>query len=305
MRRARALTIMFGLALTLTGACVGQEDEAGADPGADDAPEPAKTYAVKRKQNLAYVSSEVGRRKLDLYLPEGLDKAPVLLYIHGGAWITGDKRIYNKLGKRFAKAGIAAAVINYRRGNGARHPAAVEDAAAAFAWLRTNAAKYRLDPEAIILAGHSAGGHTAGLLILDERYLAAVGEKAEHVRAAIGLEGIYDLPKLVEVWPEYQSMFVGKTFGDEPGAWVQASPQYHKSAAKVPWLVIHSPEDELVDMAQSERFVARLRELGKAVTFAKDFDTDHFDTVLKIGASSKETVSETMLDFIRARLAAR
>ena len=99
----------------------------------------AKTrYKIKVVRHLPYVADKkVGRRKLDLYLPRTEKKGPLLLYIHGGAWIAGDKRSSAHIGKALARKGIATAIINYRLAAPDKdgHPAATLDGAAAFAWL--------------------------------------------------------------------------------------------------------------------------------------------------------------------------
>src|SRR5205823_12079465 len=74
------------------------------------------------------------KQKLDLYLPKDKKPAPVFLFIHGGAWRSGDRSQYQPLGNRFAKEGLLTIVPNYRLAPKDPHPAQIEDVAAAFAW---------------------------------------------------------------------------------------------------------------------------------------------------------------------------
>ena len=78
-----------------------------------------------------------GKQKLDLYLPEGKQNFPILFFVHGGAWRLGDRSNYRKLGEHFSRQGIGVVIPSYRLAPIYRHPAQVEDVAAAFAWTVT------------------------------------------------------------------------------------------------------------------------------------------------------------------------
>jgi len=86
---------------------------------------------------------------------------PAVVVIRGGAWQQGNREGYGFIAAAFARAGIAAASIQYRIAREAPFPAAVQDAKAAVRWLRANAAAYRINPAAISALGGSAGGHLA------------------------------------------------------------------------------------------------------------------------------------------------
>ena len=112
------------------------------------------------------------KHKLDLYLPKGKKNFPVLVFLHGGSWRSGDRSVYPLFGNRFAKPGIGVAIPSYRLMPKNPHPAQIEDTAAAFAWVYKNIAQYGGDVSRIYVAGHSAGGHLVALLALDPVYLA-------------------------------------------------------------------------------------------------------------------------------------
>lgn len=269
----------------------------------------AKVYKVKTHKSLSYVADKkVGRRKLDLYLPKTTERFPLFLYIHGGAWISGDKSQYSKMAKSFASRGIAVAVINYRlstRSNGVKHPDPVSDGAAAVQWLKKNAKTYGYMDDCIVVGGHSAGAHMTGLLTLDPTYLAKREEKTSVIAGAIGLEGIYDIPGLIKRWPDYRGDFIALAFGSELG-WSAASPQsYCNGKEKTPWLVIHSPKDELVDMPQSENFVKALKAKGVATSFFKKLDSSHFGTVQNLGSKKGKETEDQIVDFINGLVEAR
>jgi acetyl esterase/lipase len=141
---------------------------------------------------------------LDVYAPHGAESAPVVLFIHGGGWTTGDKNIYLELGNVLAGwYGLVTVIANYELSADpwhAVHPDHVEDAARAFAWTYRHAAEHGGDPGRIFVVGHSAGGHLAALLGTDPSYLQAEGLDTSLVRGVVALSGLYDLGDLA-AWP--------------------------------------------------------------------------------------------------------
>ena len=105
-----------------------------------------------------------GPRRVRIYRPrEGT--LPVALFLHGGGWTVNDVDTHDELCRRLAKrSGWALASLEYRRAPEHRHPAQLEDAHAAFGWLRENAASFGCDPESVALVGESSGGSIAASL---------------------------------------------------------------------------------------------------------------------------------------------
>jgi hypothetical protein len=131
---------------------------------------------VQVTKDLVYMDGKPeaeNKHKLDLYLPKDKKSAPVFIFFHGGAWKTGDRSQYPALGYRFAKQGILTVVPSYRLAPKNPYPAQIEDAAAAFAWVANHIQEYGGDTNRIYVGGHSAGGHMAALLALDDRHLKA------------------------------------------------------------------------------------------------------------------------------------
>ncbi len=237
--------------------------------------------------DLAY--GEGDRNVLDLYLP-AQQGAPLLLFVHAGAWIKGDKAEYAELGRFYASQGIATAVINYRRSlNGAnRHPGHVEDLVTALAWLQQQRSRFGFGAE-VYVSGHSAGAHMAGVLTTSSDFGKVV------LAGCIGLEGIYDIPRLHQVFPTYKDWFLTHAFGDE-ALWPAASPQFQAVINPMRWLVIHSLQEELVDLQQSTDWVRKLtQEQVPAELVASDFGS-HYDVVR--AAAKPSAVSEAIITFI-------
>ena len=140
--------------------------------------------------------ADADKHKLDLYLPRDKKNFPVLVFVHGGSWRTGDRSQYKALGERLARAGIGVAIPSYRLMPQNPHPAQIEDVAAAFAWVVRNISQHGGDTSRIYLSGHSAGAHLAALLALDEKYLAKFDLARKAIRSVIAMSGIYNVDEL-------------------------------------------------------------------------------------------------------------
>src|SRR4029450_12833743 len=136
------------------------------------------------------------KQRLGLGKPASIAKAPVLLFIHGGGWSIGDKAHAAPDKARWANSkGWAFASANYRLVPQATVEQQAADVASAIAWLRANAAREGLDPNRIVLMGHSAGAHLVALVGTDPHYLKAAGVPMGAVKGVVLLDGAgYDVP---------------------------------------------------------------------------------------------------------------
>jgi acetyl esterase/lipase len=127
------------------------------------------------------------RQRLDIYKQPGLAKAPVVLFVHGGAFIRGEKdsnpEIYGNVTRYFARHGCIGVNMEYRLAPDAPYPAGAQDVGLAVAWLRERAQEHGGDPERIVLVGHSAGAAHAGAYVCDPAARPASG----HGVAALAL----------------------------------------------------------------------------------------------------------------------
>lgn len=117
---------------------------------------------------------------------------PVVVFIPGGSWNSGDPRDYRFVGRQLARRGFIVINAGYRLGPPGRFPAMVEDGAAALAWVESNAARFGGDPAGVCLMGHSAGAYNAAMLALERQWLGRAGLPEHFVRGFIGLSGPYD-----------------------------------------------------------------------------------------------------------------
>ena len=186
----KALLTAFALASAVTAA-------------AAQAQTPPSTYAVSTQAKIEYAQHDGVTLTGDLYLPKGLDKAPVVIAVHGGGWQAGSPITYRHWGPFLAKNGYAVFAISYRLSKpGAKtFPGAVYDVKAAIQFVRANAARLGIDPDRIGLMGDSAGAHLAALVALagDEPLFSTEYRNDPHVATAanvksvIGFYGVYDM----------------------------------------------------------------------------------------------------------------
>jgi len=191
---------------------------------------------------------DTDKHKLDLYLPRGKENFPVLVFLHGGSWKTGDRSQYVALGDRLARAGIGVAIPSYRLMPQNPHPAQIEDVAAAFAWVAQNISQHGGDPSRIYLAGHSAGAHLAALLALDEKYLGKFGLPRTSIHGVIAMSGIYSVDKL-------DTFLVASDKGDKH----DASPVAHAHSGAPPFLISYCQWDYFGLPKQARDFTLTLK----------------------------------------------
>lgn len=257
----------------------------------------AEQGAVSVVADIDYVPEakyQDSRDKLDLYLPDGRRGFPVLLWLHGGALMHGDKDGSAHVGRRFAAAGIGTVVINYRLSPHVMHPAHIQDAATAFAWVRQHIAEYGGNPDAIFVAGHSAGAYLSAMLALDERYLATRQLQPSSIRGIVPVSGFF----YVERVAPHRSKSV---WGEDPAKWPEASPARYVRSSAPPILLIYADGDEEWRREQNEHMAAALKQAGHSdVAIRQIKDRDHSTIFSQIGEGDE--VSTLMLEFIARRV---
>jgi acetyl esterase/lipase len=230
-------------------------------------------------RDLPYVSNGHERQKLDLYLPKAGENLPLIIRIHGGAWLAGSKEMEGP--EDFVRNGYAVASINYRLSQHAIFPAQIQDCKAAVRYLRANAQKYNLDPNRFAVWGPSAGGHLAALLgTTGDVNEFDVGESlsvSSRVRAVVDYFGPTDffqmdahrLPNSMihNMAKSPEAQLVGGPIQDNPEKVAKANPITYVTKDDPPFLIIHGDMDPLVPHHQSELLEAALKKAGIPVIF--------------------------------------
>lgn len=173
--------------------------------------------AVEVTRDLAYGEHE--RHRLDLFRKPDTRGAPVLVFVHGGGFVAGNKRsaetpFYDNIGTLAALNGFVGVTITYRLAPEHKFPSGVEDLAAVVRWLKANVADYGGDPDRIVLSGQSAGAaHVAGY----------VAHKAHHVAEHGGIAGAILMSGIYDTLTCARNEFHYAYYGDDPKGWGPAS----------------------------------------------------------------------------------
>jgi len=225
-------------------------------------------------RNIAYAEPSTARQNFDLYLPMGKDgqKFPVVVWIHGGAWMMGSKEWDNV--KYLVRHGYAIASVDYRVSTETNFPAQIQDCNAALNFILSHAADYNLDTNKLVIGGASAGGHLALLLgmarqekqfganpavkplcILDFFGPTGLDQQLEDMQSICSQKGM-------ETIRDAGSKLLGGPLENEVAKARWASPITYASTANPPVLILQGGKDDLVPVAQSQRLHAALDHEG-------------------------------------------
>jgi len=258
----------------------------------------AQTAGARVLKDLEYARVGGIPLQLDLYLPMAGGPFPLTVYIHGGAFMRGDKaRIWYSPMLLQPGRGYALASLNYRLSGQAPFPAAVLDVRAAIRWLRANAPRYNLKADRIVVAGESAGGYLAvmlgtsgGVAPLEEENMGNLAQSSR-VQGVIDFFGPTDLAQMDRGTPKScgnamvhgdadspEARFLGcRTVAECPARATAANPIGYLSRTTPPFLIFHGTADCLVSPLQSRLLYDALRAAGLRATLFQYPDLSHAD----------------------------
>ncbi len=231
---------------------------------------------VKMLPDVVYAEVEGYRPlTLDLYVPPGGGKRPLIIQIHGGGWSRGNARDtaafqnFPKVLADLASRGYVVASVNYRLSGEAPSPAQAQDIDAAIRWLKAHADTYGIDPTRTAAWGGSSGGHLAAMTALD---CDASGPNNDCVSAAVAWYGIYDITplpglKIIDAQWATTNAFLGCKVQECPDKVRAASPINFVTAKAPPMLLLHGDKDWAVSHTQAETMVKALQAVGASVRY--------------------------------------
>ena len=217
-------------------------------------------------QNIPYANDTLKKHLLDIYIPPNARAInPVVVWVHGGAWMLNDK--YADMGymtntiKSIIEKGYVLASIDYRHSTTAIFPAQIQDCNQALEFLHNNASKYKLDKNNIVLFGFSAGGHLASLLALSNNntvtdFYPQKKKTSFKIKAVIDFYGPSDFLAMTAMGdPEMKgdpiSTLLGSTPLKRPDISKTASPSTYVDKGDPPFIIVHGEKDESVPYQQS------------------------------------------------------
>lgn len=279
------------------------------------------TSHIKRKWLDVAYATQSPAQKMDIYLPDiGDGPFSVIVTIHGGAWMFGDKGdIKNVHFLEGLKRNFAVVCVNYRLSGEAQFPKQIYDCKAAVRFLRANAEKYHLDVERIAAWGASAGAHLAALLGTSRKVRKLEDFTMGNPGASSAVHAVVDWYGPTESFikmdeqliasgmgePNHsfsdspESQLLGQTITEVPDLVRFASPMTYIKATMPPFLIQHGLKDSIVPVQQSLNFAAEIEKAtdSKRVTLEILNDADHGDALFE---TPKNVVR--VLDFLEHQL---
>lgn len=222
----------------------------------------------------------------DVYAPAGSEECPVVALIHGGGWMTDHQGMFKRHLVRLAEQGIVGVEFTHRLSPRVRFPAAIKDIKYGIRWLKENADRFGLDPEQVVIGGHSAGAHLAALAAVTSDYSPLepdnAPEESSQVCAAIVMNGLYNLEKLGQIKPsrlfvsEFIYEFFGATYLKRRQAYRAASCITHIDGDEPPFLLLASTDDQEVPLYESTQLYDQLSYEGGTPERYVALGGDHF-----------------------------
>jgi len=245
---------------------------------------PVAARSTPRPAEVAYGSD--ARQRFDVYLPERADRAPIIVMVHGGAWVIGNKSlpqvVDNKLARWLPRGAIVVSV-GYRLVPlaGARDVTPLDqadDIARAIAKVQALAPGWGGDPQRLVLMGHSAGAHLVALVSASPSFARRAGALPWRGTVVLDSAGL----NLVGVMRLPHPRFYDRAFGADPALWRAASPLETLVPGAAPMLVICSTQRADASCLQSQRFVAQALASGVRASVLEQ-DLSHGEINGKLG----------------------
>jgi acetyl esterase/lipase len=241
--------------------------------------------AQTNKHDIPYTDEKDDKRTLDIYAPANAKSLPVVFWIHGGGWQSGDKSDVKLKPQWFMDKGFVFVSTNYRLLPAVDMGTLIRDVAKSFRWVEDHIADYGGDPKRILVGGHSAGAQLAAILCTDERYLKEQGISFDVLKGCVPVDGdTYDVPAIIEVaetrWRVHgmlpQKFGHREKFGNDPAKHRDFSAVYHVAKDKgIPPFLLLYVSGHPDTSAQAYRLGAVLKEAGVPVRLFGAKDTEH------------------------------
>jgi arylformamidase len=245
----------------------------------------SQAHAQDIKRNIPYADPAHERQVLDIYAPPDAKNLPVVFWIHGGGWQTGDKTSVQIKPQAFMDKGFVFVSTNYRLLPNVDMGTIIRDIATSIHWVHGHIAQHGGDPQRLLVMGHSAGAQLAALVCIDDRYLKAEGLSLAIIKGCVPVDGdTYDVPAIIEtaetrrrVHGQPQATYGHREkFGNDPEKHRDYSAVTHVARDKgiPPFLILHVAEHPDTS-AQAQRLGNVLKEAGVPAKVFGGRETTH------------------------------
>jgi acetyl esterase/lipase len=267
------------------------------------------TFAAESKvqRDLAYSEPKNEKQTLDIFAPAEGEEHPVVFWIHGGGWQTGDKTSVQVKPQAFVERGFVFVSTNYRLLPNVDMGTIFRDVAKSLGWVHEHIAEYGGDPKRIFVMGHSAGAQLAALICIDDRYLKAEGVPFDVLKGCVPVDGdTYDVPAIIEtaetrrrVHGQPSAKFGHREkFGNDPEKHRDFSAVTHVAKGKgIPPFLILYVADHPDNSAQAQRLGAVLKDAGVPVKVFGAPETNHNRLNEKLGTPD-DPATKALFEFV-------
>lgn len=227
---------------------------------------------ISRSKNIVYLkadkSVQSAEQQLNVFAPRK-HKIPkdVIVFIHGGNWNSGRKSQYNIIGKNWAKKGIVYVIIDYPLSPAANYNDMAIASAKSIKWVKDSISKYGGNPERIFVSGHSAGGHLAALIAIDDHYFRDLGIKNPLAGTILIDAGGLDMYGYLTDEKFSKTHTYYKTFSDNPETWKDASPLSHLHKNMPPMVIYRGGKTYPSIVKSTEKFVTVLENFSPGTPY--------------------------------------
>ena len=263
------------------------------------------------RRDIPYADPAHEHQVLDVYSPPGAKGRPVVFWIHGGGWQTGDKSVVQLKPRAFTEKGFVFVSTNYRLLPQVDMETIVRDIARSIRWVHDHIAEHGGDPKWLLVMGHSAGAQLAALVSTDDRYLKAEGLSLEMIRGCVPVDGdTYDVPAIIETAETRRRVHRlpqaryghREKFGNDPAKHRDFSAVTHVASGKgiPPFLIMHVAEHPDTS-AQAQRLANALQGAGVPVRVFGARETTHKKINADLGRPD-EPGTKALFEFVDAAL---
>ena len=269
--------------------------------------EPEIPGSIKEIKNIEYKKVNGKSLQLDFYRPSKVEgPLPLLVFIHGGGWRSGERSDYLIYLVDFARKGYMTATVSYRLVRDSLYPAAIEDVSDALEWLFRNGMNYGYDPDRIALIGGSAGAHLSMLVGYGWDEASRQNENSEAAQGKPRIKAVVDIYGPVDLTTEYARSqplvtgFIGHSWDEAPELYREASPINYLDKNDPPTLIFHGTSDNLVPVSQSDTLEARLDALGVTYEYHRLPLWPHtMDIVKRVNKFSQEKMEQFFERYVK------
>ena len=270
----------------------------------------SEAHAQNVTRDIRYATAHE-RQVLDVHAPAGAKNLPVVFWIHGGGWQTGDKSMVALKPKAFMDQGLVFVSINHRLLPTVDMGTLTRDVASALGWVYKNIAAHGGDPTRLLVMGHSSGGQLAALMCTDDRYAKAEGFSLTMIKGCVPVDAdTFDIPVIIEMaetrarvhhlpLPTYGHR---QKFGNDPAKHRDFSAVTHVARDKgiPPFLILHiggNPDTG----AQARRLADVLEAAGISAKVVAGREATHASLNDNIGAAD-DPITKEVFAFVAAAL---